>query len=215
MDKKASERFQHLNQPRKQLPTAAYSRFVRQAKIILPLIAAMIVGVLLAWPQAQDAFEAIPQEELSLPTVGQNELLNPRYESQDSKNQPYTITAARAVQSVHDPEVVMLDKPMADITLKDGTWLAVEALKGSYRQNTEQLLLEDTVKLFHDLGYEMKTEKLLVNLKTQEAWSDKDVHGHGPAGTLEATGMQAQTEEGRLIFTGPAKLVLNRNVKGF
>ena len=60
----------------------------------------------------------------------------------------------------------------------------------------------------------MVTEKLLVNLSSREAWSDKPVYGQGPAGTLQATGLQAHTETDHLIFTGPAKLVLNKSVEG-
>jgi len=193
-----------------------YSHFVRFMRVVLPLVAAGMIGLLVAWPRVETTMEAIPKEAV-LPQeqdVGGNELLSPRFESRDKKDQPFTITASRAVQSARDPQVVLLEKPMADITLKNGTWLAAEAGKGAYRQDDEKLLLESNVKLFHDDGYELLTEKLLVNIKTQEAWSDQPVRLHGPAGTLDATGMVANGPEDKLIFTGPAKLVMNRAVKG-
>ena len=208
------QRLKHLHHERKAISTARYSRFVRRMKIILPLIAAGIVGLLMVWPQVEDTFEAIPKDQVLPQTIGKNELLNPRYESEDDRQQPFTITADRAIQSSQDPGIVMLDRPKADITLTDGTWIASEALQGTYNQNAEQLLLEGQVKLFHDQGYEMSTEKMLLNLQTHEAWSDRPVSGHGPAGTLEASGLQAQNDTGRLIFTGPAKLVLNRTIEG-
>jgi lipopolysaccharide export system protein LptC len=108
----------------------------------------------------------------------------------------------------------MLEKPMADITLKDGTWLSVEANKGAYRQQSENLLLEDNVKLFHDDGYEIRSEKLLVDMQGRKAWSDKDVTGNGPAGSIKASGMQANSENNKLVFTGPVTLVLNRKIDG-
>lgn len=202
--------------PRRARPAHRYSRFVRGARVALPLIAAGVVGLLFAWPRLQPVVEAIPREA-ALPQeqqVGRNELLNPRFESRDDKDQPFTITASRAIQSANDPQLVLLDKPMADIALQDGAWLAVQAEKGSYRQEEEKLLLEGAVKLFHNDGYEMKTEKMLVHIKTREAWSDQPVHAQGPAGTLDATGLTANGGTGKLIFTGPAKLVLNRAVKG-
>jgi lipopolysaccharide export system protein LptC len=202
--------------PRRARVAHRYSRFVRGARILLPLVAAGVVGLLLAWPRLQPTVEAIPREAVlpQEPQVGRNELLNPRFESRDDKDQPFTVTAARAIQSETDPQLVLLDKPMADIALKDGAWLAAQADKGSYRREEEKLLLEGAVKLFHNDGYELKTEKMLVHIGTREAWSDDPVHAQGPAGTIDATGLTANGVTGKLIFTGPAKLVLNRAVKG-
>lgn len=201
---------------RHRAPGKAYSRFVRGMRVLLPLIAAGVIGLLVAWPRVERTMEAIPKEAV-IPQekgVGSNELLNPRFESRDKKDQPFTVTATRAMQSANDPQVVLLEKPMADITLKNGTWLAAEAQKGAYRQEEEKLLLEGRVRLFRDDGYELLTEKLLVNIKTHEAWSDVPVRAQGPAGTLDATGLNASGAEEKLVFTGPAKLVLNRAVKG-
>ena len=60
----------------------------------------------------------------------------------------------------------------------------------------------------------MQTEKLLVNIKKRQAWSESDVYGQGPAGSLVAKGMQAYSDGGHLIFHGPVKLVLNRTIDG-
>ncbi len=199
----------HLQQQSK-----TYSYIVRFLRLALPLVAIGIVGLLLSWARIQETLAPIPDKAAVPQTVGKNELLNPRFESTDEKSQPFTITASRAVQSANDPSVILLDSPMADVTMTDGTWLAAEANHGEYRQDTERLLLEGKVKLFHDQGYEMKTEKLLVNLKDREAWSDTDIYGQGPAGTLEATGMKAHADASQLIFTGPVRLVLNRSITG-
>lgn len=202
---------------RRRRPGKAYSRTVRGLRIALPLLAAGIAGLLMVWPRVETTMETLPREAVvpsSDPAVGANELLNPRFESRDKKNQPYSVTAARAMQSANDPKLVLLDKPMADITLEDGTWLAAEAVKGSYRQEEETLLLEGHVRLFHDDGYELLTEKILVNIGGEEAWSDVPVRAQGPAGTIDATGLTASGPQQKLVFTGPAKLVLTRSVKG-
>ncbi len=216
MDDIAEKKFSQLGGAGKarRLPGKGYSFFVRFMRLALPLVAIGIIGLLLSWPRVEETLDPIPKEALVPQTVGKNELVNPRFESADSKNQPFTITAERAIQSARDPSVVLLEKPMADITMNNGAWLAAEATEGAYRQNADKLLLQGHVKLFHDKGYEMLTEKLLLNLKSREAWSDQPVYGQGPAGTLQATGMQANAETDKLIFTGPVKLVLNRAIKG-
>ncbi len=191
-----------------------YSLTVRFLRLFLPLAAAGLIGLLVAWPRLENTLAPLPEGALVPETVGRNELVDPRFESMDEKNQPFTITAKRAVQSARDPAVILLESPMADITLTDGTWLAAEASRGAYRQNAERLLLQGKVRLFHDQGYEMTTEKLLVNLQDREAWSDADIYGQGPAGTLTASGMQAEAGSERLIFTGPVTLTLNRAIRG-
>lgn len=191
-----------------------YSRFVRSMRLLLPLIAAGMIGLVVSWSRVEDTFEAIPQEKILPDTVGTNELLNPRYESKDDKNRPYTITATRAVQSPEDMDVVLLTKPEADITLGDGAWLAAKAQKGTYRQKADSLMLEGDVTLYHDQGYELKTPRMLLDLKDRKAVSDSKVSGQGPAGSIEASGMQAVSAANNLIFTGPVHLVLNREIKG-
>lgn len=192
-----------------------YSRIVRFLRLALPLIAVGIVGILFAWPSIEKTAEPIAKQSLISQTIGKNELVRPRFESEDSKKQPFTITAKRAVQSSNDPEIIFLEEPAADITLSSGAWIAVQARRGAYRQHDEKLLLENDVKLFHDAGYQMETKKLMMNLKNRTAWSRTPVYGQGPAGTLNAAnGLTAETETEILVFHGPVKLVLNRKIKG-
>lgn len=191
----------------------SYSRFIRAMRIFLPLVALGIVGFLMIWPQVNDKFDTMPTEIALVQAVGKNELIKPRFESEDSKHQPFTVTADRAVQNESDPDEVLLEQPQADMVLNDGTWIAAQADEGRYRQESEHLVLEGDVKLFHDQGYEIVTTQLHVDVKHDKAWSETPISGHGPAGTLEATGMTARTDIGHLVFTGPAKLVLYREVK--
>jgi lipopolysaccharide export system protein LptC len=213
--KEGEQRLDFLARERKSAGgSAAYTRFVRSMRLVLPLIAILIVWLVVSWPNMKDTLAPMPSAAVLPTNVGQNELLRPHFQSVDSKQQPFNITAHRAMQSSHDPSVIILEKPMADMTLNNGSWMAVEAQRGAYRQKADKLLLEKNVKLYHDNGYQLETEKLLVNLSERKAWSDVEVHGQGPAGTIHASGMQANTEDGTIVFTGPVKLRLNRSVEG-
>ncbi len=191
----------------------SYTRFVRWMRFLLPMAALAILAVLVAWPDMKDVAVSVEAVDVTS-TPGQTELVSPRFESQDDDEQPFTITASRAIQSQFRDDLVILEAPLADMTLKDGAWVAAEAKEGAYMQEKRKLVLQGNVKLFHDRGYEMRTEKLHVDLARKVAWSDVPVNGHGPAGTIEAAGMRAQTEDGVLIFTGPAKVVLIRALEG-
>jgi len=49
---------------------------------------------------------------------------------------------------------------------------------------------------------------LRVNIKTQEAFSDRDVTIEGPEAHIDAKGLSGNVEAGILVFPGPAKLTL-------
>ncbi len=193
----------------------AHTKWVRRMRLMLPLIALFIIGVLLGWSELSDE-QTIPvqEQQTSTQSIGKNELVNPRFESTDEKKQPYTITALRAVQGENNENLIMLEKPVADILLNSGNWLAIQADQGAFREDTQRLLLKDNVKIFHDLGYQMTTPQLHVDMNKEYAWSQKDIYAQGPAGTLQAKGMELYSTTGRLVFTGPAKLTLNKALKG-
>lgn len=200
LHRKPGEKRQHNEQ---------YSRFIRKMRIALPLVALCIIAVLFSWDLLQDDVVAPAKTEpgQTSPAMSKNELLNPNFNSMDNKNQPYTITAKRAMQDSGD-ELMLLDEPMADIVLNSGSWLAIEAKQGAYRQISNRLLLKGDVTLFHDAGYSAKTQELDVDLVAGTARTDLAVSGQGPLGTLDAQGMRANSKAGTLLFTGPAKLVI-------
>ena len=199
---------------RRRVPGPGYTRLVKTLRLALPLAALALVTVLFSWPQiVRQRIPATPQAALPQ-TIGRNELINPHFESADSQNNPFTVTAERAVQSTDDPNFIVLEAPSGSMALKDNAHVTVQARQGGYRQEAQNLSLEGDVRLSHSDGYEIGTAKILLDLKTHQAWSDQPVRGAGPMGTLEASGLRFEGDSGLLVFTGPARLVLNRAVKG-
>lgn len=198
---------------RKQNQTLAqsnkYSNVVRKLRLILPMVAIAIIAALLTWP-TQERNVTILQEEQkqSLQNIRKNELSAPRFESVDEKNQPYTLTADKAVQKPDDENIMLLTKPLGDLLMNSGSWIAIKAEDGTFWKDTEKLKLKTNVRLFHDDGYEMTMDELHIDLKARTAQSDTPVSGQGPAGSIEATGLRGDNEAGTLAFTGPAKLIL-------
>ena len=197
----------------KTLHSIRHSTSVKKLRLILPLVAGAIVVFMFVWSDMESVAPPQRKEKVAPQSVGRNELLNPRFESEDKSQQPYTITANKAVQNSKDMNLVLLDKPVADISLKDNAWLAVEAENGEYQQVKQQLQLNGHVKLFHDQGYEMLTDKIDIDMITKKAVSTTPVSGHGPIGTITSNGLTADGTTGILTFTGPAKLVLNQSIK--
>lgn len=188
-----------------------YSRFVKLMKYSLPLTAVILMVVVITWPEMNDKIAIIPKEDLipqNAEDIGSNELLNPRFETTDAQANPVNVTADRALQNQQNPNLVRLEEPNADLKTKDGANVNIKANDGTYEQESEKLFLQNNVRIKHESGYELQGEELRVNMKTREAFSDKDVRVEGPEANIDAKGLEGNVESGILIFKGPATLTL-------
>lgn len=193
-----------------------YSWFVKLMRWGLPIIAIALTFIVIAWPKVEDKLVIIPKEDLvQQPSneVGSNELLNPHFETIDSNRNPISVTAKRALQNQENPDLVKLENPNANLKMKDGSDVQIEALGGTYEQETGKLFLQNDVKINHASGYELNAEELRVDMKTREAFSDKDIKIDGPAATIKAIGLNGNMDDGILLFKGPATLTLKPNQK--
>ena len=186
-----------------------YSYFVKTLKLILPLAALAVIGVLIVrlveTPQ-QPILSSLPKEEKTTP--GQIELVQPRYEGVDNENRPYTITSDEAVRDVDSPDTVLFKNAIADITLQDKTWVAVRARAGQLDHKTEFLSLKDDVIVFHDSGYEIRLQDFRIDLKQKTAVTDLPVQVQGPMGSVSAQSLSVKDQGDLIVFGGPATLTI-------
>ena len=188
-----------------------YSRVIKRIQFILPLIALVLVLTIMNWNRFKsEAITPIQEraKEIVAANIGKNELINPEFKSIDDKNQPFTLTADRAIQNDDDQDLILLEQPNGELKMNSSEIVSIHSKQGTYAQNTQNLFLSDTVELYYDQAYEMNTEQLFIDMKERKAWTDVDVNGQGPKGTIEAKGMKAQSIDDSIIFTGPAKLIL-------
>ncbi len=188
-----------------------HSSRVRRLKLILPLAAVALVVIMLAWSDMDKNIEPVRREAVAPQMVGKNELIKPKFQSEDTSQQPYTITADRAFQESGNLDRVIMEKPVADIALKGGSWIALKAKDGEYIQSEQKLKLNGDVKFFHDDGYELTTDHVDLDVQGQTAVTDSPVSGQGPAGTISGQGLKADGKTGTLIFTGPATLTIRKS----
>jgi len=189
----------------------SYTRFIKAMRYVLPLIAVALLVVVITWSEIDNQIVAIPKEDL-IPTsetiIGQTELTNPRFESVDEFNQPILVVAEKALQNQRNPDLVNLTKPIADFKTERGNTMHIEANEGTLEQKEEKLFLQYNVKIKHDDGYTLEGEELRVNMKTKQAFSDKNVRISSEKGEITAEGLDGNMETGILIFKGPATLIL-------
>jgi lipopolysaccharide export system protein LptC len=148
------------------------------------------------------AFASIEQKEESEPAM-----IKPRFQGVDSKNQPYIISADMAVQQ--GESLIWLEKVTADLTTEDKAWLALVAQEGVYDMDEGVLLLQGDVQLYHDAGYEMRTERVRINTRNLSAFGDSPVKIKSASGDLQADNFSIVERGQRLLFNQHVKMLLH------
>ena len=193
-----------------------YSLFVHWMKFLLPALACALILLVVAWPQIapdEKLFQVEPIKNAAQEAQNLN-MINARFSGFDDKEQPFTVTADMATQRPGEKDRVELQRPKADITLQDGTWLALTAKVGYYDRATETLDLVGAVNLFHDEGFEVRTEKAQVDLKNGIASGNVPVESQGPSGTLTSEGFRVLDKGDTVVFTGKSRMILYPEDKG-
>jgi lipopolysaccharide export system protein LptC len=198
--------------PRSRRSGFGRSRIVATMKYLLPGLAFAMLVLVAVWPRL------LPDEDrfrIDLAAVGPTggskpQVLNPRLQGMDSEQRPFQITADLGARSQNEggEEIYDLTNPKADIVLKDGTWVALNANDGRFESNSNTLYLAGNVNLFHDEGYEFQTTTARVNMDDSTASGDEHVDGQGPFGILKAEGFRVLESGDRIIFIGPATLTV-------
>jgi lipopolysaccharide export system protein LptC len=159
-----------------------------------------------------------------------------QYNGVDASNRPYSITAesasqaqkpepapaaadpggegkpAAAAQTAAEAEAkadsVNLQKLIADMTMKDGAWVAVTADDGVFHRDAGTVDLSGNVTLFHDTGLSFETDAATVDLKNDWARGDQPVEGQNADGQLAAQGFEIKDDGKTILFTGRSYLKL-------
>ena len=192
-----------------------YSVFVGFMKVLLPATAAALMLLVVAWPQftIEDEGFRLSVSKMAPDQAESLTMLNARFEGLDERDRPYTVTADIATQSESDTDLVTLERPKADITLEDGAWLALTAKSGEYHKDAQVLDLTGSVNLFHDKGFELRTESARVLLDEGMAEGAQPVEGQGSIGTIQAEGFRVLDRGARIFFLGRSHMVIERAVQ--
>ncbi|MDJ0944053.1 MAG: LPS export ABC transporter periplasmic protein LptC [Kiloniellales bacterium] len=189
---------------------SAYAILIGVLKTLLPSFAIGMVLLIFAWPQINVESEhfRLGVPELAADYADSLSMLNARFDGVDEEGRPFSLSADEASQPSSVNEIVDLSLPKGDITLKDGTWLALTAKTGKYDRQGNTLDLEGAVSLFHDQGFELLTETAEVDLEVGRAEGSDPVTGQGPFGQLLSEGFRVEDDGDTIVFTGRSRMVL-------
>jgi lipopolysaccharide export system protein LptC len=186
------------------------SRLIDVLLVLLPLLALILAGLVLAWPQImRDSGIGVPSFVSG--DADQPDMLrmdSPRYVGQSRSDRPYEVTARAASLDPLQPTIVHLDRPSADIALGDAGEVRVTANSGTYDRGNERLLLDGGIEVVTSSGYRFVTPSAHVNLAQGQIRGWQQIEGAGPAGTLSANHFEIRDSGDLLRFDGRVRVTI-------
>jgi lipopolysaccharide export system protein LptC len=201
----------YLSQQRRMVSIGArYTRFVALLKVALPVGAAALAASVIVWPYLDGpevGFRLAFTEVGASPSKGIR-MTNVRFFDSDGNDQPISVTAEAVTQDTNESDIVRFTMPTADIELRSGVWLALTAQQGELNRSEETLSLDGSVNLFSDQGYELRTERMELDLRSRSATGNAPVEGQGPLGLLNADRFRVEPGGGSIHFEGQVRMVV-------
>ena len=190
--------------------TDRYSRRVTLLKRLLPVIGVALLVLVAIWPRLVPLLESV---QFGFPVIDLREahelrMLNPRYAGMDRENRPYVVTSAIGRQASNRDDLMSLERPRAEMTMRNGALVVVTAATAMYQSQAQLLDLFGDVNLVRDDGTRFVTNTAHVDVAADRAVGNDPVTGHGPSGDITAQGFRVVDRGNTIVFTGKSNLLL-------
>ena len=181
---------------------------VRLLKVALPLVVVVTLGYVGYWWLQSRGNIVDPSLIQTVPTdptlKSEVTVQDVQYDGIDDKGRPFSITADSASHIDGDDRHISLKKPLADITMSSGAYVALTANDGVLDRDADIVTLNGDVTLFHDNGLSFQTDSATINLKDKTAEGSDVVEGQNGDGELISQGFRVLDDGDTIEFTGKA-----------
>lgn len=187
-------------------PGSSHDRLVRILGMVLPAAIGVLVAFLALAPLLRNTEVSFlldkNQVEIARERMRVTQAL---YRGQDSEGRPFSLEAGSAVQKNSRNPVVEMNDLAARILLKEGPGV-LEAGRGNYNMDTEQVSIVGPVQFSSANGYRMVTRDVDIDLPDRSMVSRGEVTGRLPTGTFRADRLKADLAERTVTLEGRARL---------
>ncbi len=189
-----------------------HSRLVVSLKVLFPSLAAVIIGLVIVWPQMkaqqEEAISLLASEAEQMNVPNDQLMVNPRFFTVDEKGEPFHLTAESAFELPGEKRRIQLESVKADILKQKDRWIALDAAVGVYSQAEETMELSKQVNLYTQTGEEIETTHALISIKNRDIVGNRDVLLRSSLGFARAQGFSV-TQDGTVFrLMGKTRVVL-------
>lgn len=187
-------------------PGSSHDKMVRFLGMFLPAAIGVLVAFLALAPLLRNTEVSFLLDKNQVDIARERmRVTQALYRGQDSEGRPFSLEAGSAVQKSSRNTVVEMNDLAARILLKDGPGV-LEAGRGNYNMDTEQVEVVGPVQFSSANGYRMVTRDVDIDLPKRSMVSRGEVTGRLPTGTFRADRLKANLAERTVTLEGRARL---------
>lgn len=187
-------------------PGSSHDRMVRFLGMFLPTAIGVLVAFLALAPLLRNTEVSFLLDKNQVDIARERmRVTQALYRGQDSEGRPFSLEAGSAVQKSSRNPVVEMNDLAARILLKDGPGV-LEAGRGNYNMDTEQVSVVGPVQFSSANGYRMVTRDVDIDLPERSMVSRGEVTRRLPTGTFRADRLKANLAERTVTLEGRARL---------
>lgn len=175
------------------------SQLARVLTLVLPVISVATASSLIYW-WAQPGGRVVPVDRPTPAAVTSDV----RFDGRDDKGRLFSITADSASPIKGDDRHISLKKPLADIAISSGAYVALAANYSILDRDAGLMFLSGDVSLFHDTGLSFQIDRATIDLMARTAEGNDVVEGQNGDGELIAQGFRVRDDGDTIEFTGKA-----------
>ena len=183
--------------------TSKYERslFLRKSYYkLVPFILGFLFISIFFWPSIYSGHQ---KKEIVLEN---KKTKNFRFQGIDEFNQPFFIHATKYQKIINDENKLLFEKPGAEINLKKGKWLTMNAREGIFDIEKQTLELMGDVLFLHSDGQQIDTDNAVIDLKKSQIYGSKKIFGKGEAVSFSSEGFELERTGKTFQLIGKSKI---------
>jgi lipopolysaccharide export system protein LptC len=187
-------------------PGGSHDRVVGLARVLLPVGIGILTAFLVIAPltMSSDISFVLAKDKVDVARERMR-VSEALYRGEDSKGQPFALSAGSAVQASSREPIVRLNSLAARIALPEGP-ATLRADQGHYDMDTENVAIDGPLLFQAADGYRLATRDVVVDLTSRQLTSSGPVDGTMPLGRFSANRMTADLPGRIVTLDGRARL---------
>ncbi|MEW9854571.1 LPS export ABC transporter periplasmic protein LptC [Novosphingobium sp. M1R2S20] len=187
-------------------PGGRHDRMIAFLAKALPAAIGLVVAVMILLPLSPRGEISFLLDRNKVAITNERvQVADAAYRGADGKGRPFLVTAGNAVQRTADVPVVQMNDLVARLKLQDGP-AEIRAPSGAYNYDTEKIAVDGPVDFTASDGYQMRTQNVAIDIRSQTAVGSGGVSGAVPTGTFRADRIVADLENRTVKLEGNARL---------
>ena len=188
----------------------AKTKFLRTIKLVMPSVAAIIIGFIVVFPSLKNETNIV-KHDITVPKEGELEKLHIEktvFSITDKDNQVSTITADSIDETEPKSKLIKIKNPKGTLPAsKKGDVIDFVAKTGYYNQNDAHIRVQNNVKAVYTDGSTVLTQSAEFDFNKHLGSGKDDIYAQGTWGKLWAQGFEYYQKDEILILLGSSKII--------